>query len=216
VEVLHNSFHNMFGMGNMGIVEASAYDPVFWFHHWYVMIQAATRLSRNRPLIICSQMDRLTAIYQHRYPDTWVEAASQYKATYYYEVDSVQDANSPLEPFHMNAKGDVWTSNLVRDWTSFGYTYPELADNPSNATLTSTINKLYKSEAQGLDSSNSTGGSSGAATNSSAKVTEWNAQVKMPADILVSYSVRCFLGEPSSDPTQWATDPNYIGQVRLT
>lgn len=38
VEVLHNSFHNMFGMGNMGIVEASAYDPVFWFHHWYVRL----------------------------------------------------------------------------------------------------------------------------------------------------------------------------------
>lgn len=36
VEVLHNNFHNMFGMGNMGILEVSAYDPVFWFHHWYV------------------------------------------------------------------------------------------------------------------------------------------------------------------------------------
>lgn len=175
---------------------------------------------RNSPvsgplLIACSQMDRLMAIYQYRYPDTWVEAASQYKATYYYKANSIQDANSPLEPFHMNAKGDVWTSNLIRNWTSFGYTYPEVAGNPSNSTLTSTINKLYKPQTQGLDSSNSTGGPSGPATNSSARATDWNAQVRMPADIQVSYSVRCFLGEPSSDPSQWATDPNYIGQVSL-
>ncbi|KAK7186486.1 hypothetical protein PSPO01_07443 [Paraphaeosphaeria sporulosa] len=196
IEVLHNSFHNMFGMGSMGIVEASAYDPVFWFHH--------------------CQMDRLMAIYQYRYPDTWVEAASQYKATYYYEANSIQHANSPLEPFHMNANGDMWTSNLVRNWTSFGYTYPELAENPLNTTLTTTINKLYKPHTQGLDSSNSTGNSSGPVTNSSMKATDWNAQVKMPADIQVSYSVRCFLGEPSSDPTQWPTDPNYIGQVATT
>ncbi|KAL1594588.1 hypothetical protein SLS60_010349 [Paraconiothyrium brasiliense] len=218
VEVLHNSFHNMFGMGNMGIVEASAYDPVFWFHHWYVPIfSAKMNISwRRTSLTDCSQMDRLMAIYQYRYPDTWVEAASQYKATYYYEVNSIQDANSPLEPFHMNANGDMWTSNLIRNWTSFGYTYPELADNPSNTSLTSTINKLYKPQTLGLDSSNSTDDSSGAASNSSAKATDWNAQVKMPADIQVSYSVRCFLGEPSSDPTQWATDPNYIGQVAST
>lgn len=34
VEMLHNGFHNMFGMGDMGIIETSAFDPVFWFHHW--------------------------------------------------------------------------------------------------------------------------------------------------------------------------------------
>ncbi|KAF1977325.1 Di-copper centre-containing protein [Bimuria novae-zelandiae CBS 107.79] len=197
VEVLHNGMHNMFGMGNMGIVEASAYDPVFWFHH--------------------CQMDRLMAIYQYRYPDTWVEADSQWKGTYIWSVGSIQSATSPLKPFHMNALGDMWTSNLVRNWTSFGYTYPELASNPSNTTLTTTINKLYKSQTQGLDSSNTTDdGYSGAVTNNSAKATDWNAQVKMPADIQVSYSVRCFLGEPNADPSQWATDPNYIGQVAAT
>lgn len=153
------------------------------------------------------------AIYQYRYPDTWVEAEAQYKGTYTWEVGSIQSATTPLKPFHMNAKGDIWTSNFVRNWTSFGYTYPELASNPSNTTLTETINKLYKPQTLGLDSSNSTDNSSGAATNSSAKATDWNAQVKMPADIQVSYSVRCFLGEPNADPTQWATDPNYIGQV---
>ncbi|KAJ4295617.1 hypothetical protein N0V90_007630 [Kalmusia sp. IMI 367209] len=194
VESLHNSFHNMFGLGNMGIVEASAFDPVFWLHH--------------------CQMDRIMAIYQYRYPDTWVEPASQPKGTYTFAANSVQNASSPLEPFHMNANGDLWTSALVRNWTSFGYTYPELISNPSNTTLTNTINKLYKPQIQGLDS-NSTDNYSGA-TNSSVKATDWNAAVTMPADIQVSYSVRAFLGEPNADPTKWAIDPNYIGQVAST
>lgn len=167
-------------------------------------------------LTICSQMDRLMAIYQYRYPDTWIESESQWKATYTWEVGSTQNATTPLNPFHMNARGDVWTSNFVRNWTSFGYTYPELASNPSNTSLTETINKLYKSDAQGLESSNSTDGYQGSATNASAQATDWNCQVKMPADIQVSYSVRGFLGEPDVDPTKWATDPNYIGQVAST
>lgn len=158
-------------------------------------------------------MDRLAAIYQYRYPDTYVEPESQLKGTYTWHVGDTQDANSPLKPFHMNALGDMWTANTVRNWTSFGYSYPELISNPSNTTLTETLNKLYKPQIQGLDSSNATGG---AATNITVKATDWNCQVKMPADIQVSYSVRGFLGEPNADPEQWATDPNYIGQVAST
>lgn len=167
-------------------------------------------------LTLHSQMDRLMAIYQYRYPDTYVEAASQWKATYTWEVGSTQNATTPLNPFHMNAQGDVWTSNFVRNWTSFGYTYPELASNPSNTSLTETINKLYRSETQGLDSGNSTDGYQTGATNTTAQATDWNCQVRMPADIQVSYSVRGFLGEPDADPTKWATDPNNIGQVAST
>lgn len=37
VETLHDGIHNSFGLGNMGIVEVSAFDPVFWFHHVYVL-----------------------------------------------------------------------------------------------------------------------------------------------------------------------------------
>jgi tyrosinase len=34
METLHDNMHNVFGLGNMGIVEVAAFDPVFWFHHW--------------------------------------------------------------------------------------------------------------------------------------------------------------------------------------
>jgi tyrosinase len=32
-ETLHDGLHNAFGLGHMGIIEVSAFDPVFWFHH---------------------------------------------------------------------------------------------------------------------------------------------------------------------------------------
>ena len=35
----------------------------------------------------------------------------------------------------------------------------------------------------------------------------------MPTDIKISYSVRAFLGEPSSNPIDWPTDANYVGQL---
>lgn len=37
-ESVHDGVHNVFGLGHMGITEVSAFDPVFWFHHWYVTL----------------------------------------------------------------------------------------------------------------------------------------------------------------------------------
>lgn len=151
------------------------------------------------------------ALYQYRYPNTWVEASLQPKATYTIELNSTQDAASPLKPFHMNANGDFWTSSTSRNCTSFGYTYPELASNPSNDSLTIAINKLYKPQTQGLNNNNTI--TTLGINNQSADATDWMAEVNMPSDIQVSYSVRAFLGEPDADPKKWATDPNYVGQV---
>lgn len=198
-ETLHDGLHNAFGLGHMGIVEVSAYDPVFWFHH--------------------ANMDRIIAIYQHRYPETWVEDAAQAKGTFAVAKGAVEGPASPLAPFHMNANGDMWTSTTSRNWTSFGYTYPELMSNPSNHTLTSTLNKLYKSATQGLNNTDATepapgnGAGNNSTTNGTTKATDWLCEVKMPTDIQISYSVRAFLGEPDADPKNWPTDPNYVGQL---
>lgn len=114
----------------------------------------------------------------------------------------------------MNALGDMWTATTSRNWTSFGYTYPEVADNPSNATLTSSINHLYKAQTQGLSDTNSTVPAPGGGTNNrTAQAIDWQCEVNMPTDIKISYSVRAFLGEPSSNPIDWPTDPNYVGQL---
>lgn len=199
-ETLHDGLHNVFGLGHMGIVEVSAFDPVFWFHH--------------------ANMDRIFALYQYRYPDTWVEDSAQAKGTFTVAKGAIEGPASPLAPFHMNALGDMWTSTTSRNWTSFGYTYPELMSNPSNQTLTSMLNTLYKPATQGLNNSTNTtvpapGSSTGNNTtsNGTTKATDWLCEVKMPTDIQISYSVRAFLGEPDSDPKNWPTDPNYVGQL---
>ncbi|KAH7396791.1 hypothetical protein DE146DRAFT_763956 [Phaeosphaeria sp. MPI-PUGE-AT-0046c] len=194
-ETLHDGLHTAFGIGsNMGIVEASAFDPIFWFHH-------------------CN-MDRIVAMYQSRYPNTWIEDANQAMGTFTVKQNSTIGVDSPLTPFHMNADGDMWTSSYVRNWTSFGYTYPELIGNPSNETLTSSMNKLYKPRTQGLNDTDPTipapGGNS---TNITTQATDWQCEVNMPSDIRISYSVRAFLGVPNADPKKWATDDNYIGQL---
>jgi tyrosinase len=193
-ETLHDGLHSVFGLGHMGIIEVAAFDPIFWFHH-------------------CN-MDRIVAMYQYRYPDTWIEEADQAMGSYYVKKGSAQGVDSPLAPFHMNADGDMWTSTTVRNLTSFGYTYPELMGNPSNETFTSSLNKLYKPQAQGLnDTSVATESLGSGYGKNTTQATEWLCEVNMPADIKISYSVRAFLGEPDADPKKWSTDNNYVGQL---
>ncbi|KAH4131075.1 tyrosinase [Parastagonospora nodorum] len=195
-ETLHDGVHNVFGLGHMGIIEVSAFDPIFWMHH-------------------CS-MDRLVALYQTRFPDTWIEDSKQAMGTFTFEKGSIQGPDSPLTPFHMNADGDMWTSTTVRNWTAFGYTYPELVGNPSNETFTSTLNKLYKPQTQGLNNTDIhllPPALRGNETNTTTQATDWLCEVHMPADIKISYSVRAFLGEPNADPRKWPTDSNYVGQL---
>lgn len=161
-----------------------------------------------------SNIDRIIALYQYRYPDTWVEDAAQAMGTYTISKGAIQGADAPLTPFHMNADGDMWTSTTSRNCSSFGYTYPELMNNPSNATFTSTLNKLYKPTTPGLpDNTNTTLPVPGNSTNTTTSATDWLCEVHMPTDIKISYSVRAFLGPPPTDPTLWPTAPNYIGQL---
>lgn len=178
---------------------------------------------------LSSNVDRIIAIYQHRYPDTYVEDSLQDKATYAMAKNSTQGTASPLAPFHMNALGDIWTSTTSRNWESFGYTYPELMNNPSNDTLTLDINRLYKPQYQGLNKNNTLTTlpptqnqtlplppqNQTQVLNQTADAIDWMVEVNMPTDIKnkMTYSVRAFLGAPSQDPKLWATDANYVGQV---
>ena len=164
LETLHDGIHNSFGAGHMAIVDVAAFDPAFLFHHWYVCIPLFPSLSllhifstiyaKAFFLVFCSNVDRIMALFQARYPDNYVEPAPQAASTYAIEKDSIQSSSSPLPPFHMNANGDFWTSATVINTESFGYTYPELMSSPDNDTLTATINKLYRPQTQGLNKNN--------------------------------------------------------------
>ena len=37
LETIHDGIHGLVGQGgHMGVVATSAFDPIFWLHHWYV------------------------------------------------------------------------------------------------------------------------------------------------------------------------------------
>ena len=142
------------------------------------------------------------------YPETYVEnARSVFQTTF--TLDSTAEdptgADTPLTPFHRNAAGDFWTSNLVRNTSALGYTYPELVGNPSNDTLKATIKALYEDSAPAALVARQEGGEDKTAR-------DFNVLLELP----VGYTASVFLGESSRDPGSWPTEKNYIGSFSTT
>ncbi|EOD45014.1 putative tyrosinase protein [Neofusicoccum parvum UCRNP2] len=126
VEAIHNGIHVDVG-GWMQQIAYSAFDPIFAMHHCNV--------------------DRVVAIWQKLYPNSWVESAAQGAGTRTMAPSSIQGPDSPLTPFHSNTGGSFWTSNTVRDINTLGYTYPDLQNIASNQVLISNLNRLYGNSA---------------------------------------------------------------------
>ncbi|KAL1582012.1 hypothetical protein WHR41_09259 [Cladosporium halotolerans] len=132
LEGIHNTIHTTLGgpgssstsAGHMTYLSTAAFDPGFWLHHMMV--------------------DRLFALWQGANPNSFGASQASPHATWTIPAGQVQNANSPLTPFHRNTNGDFWTSNGVRDWKTFKYTYPEFAntDGSPNAIMQQ-INRLY-------------------------------------------------------------------------
>lgn len=158
-----------------------------------------------------SNTDRIMALYQARYPDTWVEPAKHEEGSFAIAKDTVMNTTSPLSPFRMNAKGDFWTSSTSMNIESFGYTYPELLGRPDNKTLTANINVLYRPQTQALNKNNTL--TTRDEKSKDADGIDWVAEVNLPADIKKTYSVRVFLGDFDKNPKKWPTDPAFVGQV---
>lgn len=80
------------------------------------------------------------AIWQTLYPNAWFDGSSG--------SDNVT-SKTPLEPFHRDERGTVYTSDDVRRWFDLGYTYPELRPwlHPDNnryiQEVRSQVNQLY-------------------------------------------------------------------------
>lgn len=132
LEGIHNTIHTTLGgpgsngvsAGHMTYLSEAAFDPGFWLHHMMV--------------------DRLFALWQGINPNSYGASQRAPHATWTIPAGQNQDANSPLTPFHKNANGDFWTTNQVRDWKVFKYTYPEFANTDgSPAAIRNQINRLY-------------------------------------------------------------------------
>ncbi|KAL9119272.1 MAG: hypothetical protein Q9187_004178 [Circinaria calcarea] len=108
IENIHNGVHAFVGGmgGHMSAVPFSAFDPIFWLHH--------------------ANIDRLFAIWQALYPDSYVTPQVPGAGTYTNSPDEFEDVNTALTPFHADRAGTFYTSATVHSTRVFGYTYPEL------------------------------------------------------------------------------------------
>ncbi|KAK0515535.1 hypothetical protein JMJ35_001569 [Cladonia borealis] len=109
LEYIHNNVHSWAGgewmqyedeagegAGHMSDVDVSAFDPIFYLHH-------------------CN-IDRLLAIWQILHPDLWFNQPQE----------DEPKSSDELWPFHINKKGDYWTSDACRDVTKLHYSYADL------------------------------------------------------------------------------------------
>ncbi|KAF2213402.1 hypothetical protein CERZMDRAFT_120761 [Cercospora zeae-maydis SCOH1-5] len=200
LEALHDAIHAITGQqGHMTYLDYSAYDPIFWLHH--------------------VNLDRFFDIWQTLHPDSYVEPMAALSPTYTIAKGSIQDADSPLEPFSKDSKGTMWTSNTVKNTRTFGYTYVETA-NGSQADARAAVNSLYGSgyTGGGLIGVRDTAVTAGTMRTTAGFVVH-GRQRHYAASILSdkhalngSYSIYVFVGEvDDSDPSSWPTSPNLAG-----
>lgn len=134
LESVHDSVHSTLGgpNGHMTIVPFSAFDPLFFLHHCMI--------------------DRLFAMWQGMYPNSWVQPNMARVNSYTTTVGQMLNSSSALTPFYASSNGTFWNSDMLRDTRVLGYTYPEIQSiSLSNATsvamgrssLVAAINKLY-------------------------------------------------------------------------
>lgn len=127
LEDIHNLVHVLIG-GDMVDIAASAFDPIFWFHH--------------------TNVDRLMAIYQASHPSVYLTPA-RHSPTYALSGPGTDDLSTPLYPFrHPDAR--EWTSDDVKTAESifeYGYAYPEVPSGRTGDGLKTfaiqKVNQLY-------------------------------------------------------------------------
>lgn len=79
-------------MYHRSIVPVAAFDPIFWFHH--------------------ANIDRLIALWQAVYPDTYVEPTQQRASTFTIQMGSIQDQDSRKSPSIISQYSHANTTKL--------------------------------------------------------------------------------------------------------
>lgn len=125
-----------------------------------------------------------------------------------------------LTPFHKNVAGDFWTSNSARNIRDLGYTYPELVNSPSNATLVASIKAQYSGPADVSVTSSTASKSDHTKRRDVALTTKelYLANVVLPIFGLdngagggAPYNVLVFLGDVPEDAKDWQTSESFVG-----
>ncbi|KAI1433007.1 Di-copper centre-containing protein [Xylaria sp. CBS 124048] len=123
LESLHDSVHTIGGggWGHLAIIAYSAFDPLFFLHH--------------------ANVDRIFAMWQVIHNETYVVPTATVYATHTQNQGEIEDIQTPLKPFFVNDTS-FWTSDMIRNHETFGYTYPEV-DGKNRDEVIAAINRLY-------------------------------------------------------------------------
>ncbi|CAG8795097.1 13519_t:CDS:2 [Dentiscutata erythropus] len=179
IETAHDGLHLIAGGlgGHMTYVDITAFDPLFYFHH-----------------INC---DRLFALWQGVFPDSWVPQNINGNGTYTEGMNYVVNEYTDLEPFR-KSETEFWRSSDVRDITKLGYTYLELekfrGKDPN--VLQNYLLELYKPDPH-------------YGTRFFVKVTIERGKLVGP------YAIRVFVDLPSANAATPVTSPHFAGFVAM-
>jgi len=176
-------------------------------------------------------VDRSFALWQAMNPKAWFQGQKQQGGTWWYNQGHTSKSTDGLKPFKQNANGKFWTSDTVRDWTVFNYTYPELPKGYTAASVRAAVDKLYGGTASIKAAPKATkpqsrirrfaaaGGWPGnwghrkSTAKESEGMNDYEYFINIRADkyaLLKPYSIHAFLGD-SGELSTWRTSGNYIG-----
>ncbi|MCJ1436170.1 hypothetical protein MMC27_005548 [Xylographa pallens] len=199
LENIHNLIHGLVGSGgHMAYVPYSSFDPIF-----------------------CN-VDRLTTIWQALYPTSFTSPEADAYGTFTNPPKGIEDANTPLTPFHASANGTLYTSTTARATRTFGYAYPEVQDWNTTAaqlatTVRATVNNLYNpAPATGKRSPPGQRASKKRAANANAAPYQWAINIaadvsQLPTPLFLHF----FLSTPPPSPQAWSAAPNLIASLPL-
>jgi hypothetical protein len=101
-------------------------------------------------LILPGNIDRLFAMWQAINPGSYVVEIDSREGTYTWPVNSPENEDTPLTPFHRTAEGQFWKSVDVVKTETFQYAYPETqkwafpGNNPAyQSSVRTAIKNLY-------------------------------------------------------------------------
>ena len=103
----------------------SSFDPLFWLHHAYVFERD---LLPTRAYLNCSNLDRVFALWQVLHPDSYVSDPMSQDESTRSTLKQGAELGLALEPFFTADGRNFHNPMTVRDWSSFGYSYPELGN----------------------------------------------------------------------------------------
>ncbi|KAH6890579.1 hypothetical protein B0T10DRAFT_596680 [Thelonectria olida] len=205
IESIHDIIHIYGGSkGHMTYVPLSSFDPLFLLHH--------------------TMTDRLVAMWQLLYPDSWITAAPAGETSYTALKGDMQDSKTALTPFYASNDGTFWDSDMARATEAFGYTYADVdtsfrSEQDVREELAKKVNEWYgASSASGQRRLRFAGGTPEAGDQifSQERYTDWIAKVRVnDRAVGDNFIVYFLLGATPPQTKDWMLAENVLGSLAV-